>query len=290
MKELEAISVFGQLPIIRQSLQHCDRRRSRAFGLKARLSRLLTDPSAIERLAQLMQRRGVRIIRLSRRNRIKQALAEYNRLHAGLGQFVRSGVLVGTPHPDNATAAASAPAIGVKVDLERFGVALRAVERSRRLTGHVLSKLGIGGALSLEYELLLSGTDAALDQVADLLRLSPEPMLVQRRQEQAGGGGALRKATSDRLCLAVANYRQLCEAYLRTDYAHFFDLPPVGQGTCSCHPGEGALNGARGNARADAAIADALTAGSVAAPRRRASGLNGVLARTSRRAAAHRPR
>lgn len=282
MSELQAASVFGQLPIIQQSLQRCDWRRSRAFGLKARLSRLLTAPRAIERLAQLVRRRGVRIIRLSRRNRIKQALAEYNRLHAGLGQFVRSGVAAGTHRPGNATA--SSHAMGVQVDLERFGVALRAVERSRRLTSHVLSELGLEKGLSLEYELLLSETDAALGKVADLLRLSPEPMLVQQRQQQAGSGGALRKATSDRLCLAVANYRQLCQAYVRTDYAQFFDPPPIGQGACSCHAGEGSPEGAQSNARTAAATADTLSAGSVATPRRRASGANTGPARKSRHA------
>jgi hypothetical protein len=100
-RELQAASVFGQLPLIQRSLQRCDSRRSRAFGLKARLSRLLTDANAIQSLALLMRRRGVRVIRLFRRNRIKQALAEYNRLHAGLGQFVQSGA--GTRRSSNQT-------------------------------------------------------------------------------------------------------------------------------------------------------------------------------------------
>jgi len=154
---LEEASVFGQLPAIRQSLQRCDRRRSRAFGLKARLSRLLTDTVAVPSLAQLMRARGARVLRLSRRNRIKQALAEYNRLHAGRGQFVASGAAAGSsaggrPAVDanaNATGARPSAAAGVEVDLERFRAALRAVERSRRLTARVLSELGDVETLSL---------------------------------------------------------------------------------------------------------------------------------------------
>ena len=84
---LVAASVFGQLPAIEASLARCNRTAAVAFGLKARLSRLLSHEPSLQQLAALMAVRGVRVVQLSRRNRVKQALAEYRRLHAGLGQF-----------------------------------------------------------------------------------------------------------------------------------------------------------------------------------------------------------
>ena len=50
--------------------------------------------------------RGVRVVQLSRRNRVKQALAEYRRLHAGLGQFRAAAEGGGGATP---AAAAAAP-------------------------------------------------------------------------------------------------------------------------------------------------------------------------------------
>ena len=51
------------------------------LAAQARLSRLLSDEAAVARLAALMVELGVRVVRLSRRNVVKQALAQYRRLH-----------------------------------------------------------------------------------------------------------------------------------------------------------------------------------------------------------------
>ena len=69
---LEAASVFGQLSTIRASLQRCDRSRSVAFGLKARLTRLLSDEPSMHALGRLMRAADVRVVSLHRSNRIKQ--------------------------------------------------------------------------------------------------------------------------------------------------------------------------------------------------------------------------
>jgi len=85
-----------------------------------------------------------------------------------------------------------------------------------------------------EYELLLSDTDATLRAVASFLQLDPEPLM---QQQASGGGGALHKATPDRLCQAVTNYQALCRAYARTEYAGYFDASA--RGVCACDGGGG---------------------------------------------------
>ena len=115
---VEAASVFGQKPLVHASLQRCSAD-SVAFGLKARLSRLLNHEASVVGLRRLLARKATRVLRLGRSNRIKQALTEYRRLHAGLGHFK--------------TAAARASA----VDLGTFKKSLREVERSHRLASKV---------------------------------------------------------------------------------------------------------------------------------------------------------
>jgi len=229
-REIMEASVFGQRQIIFKSLEKCDRARSLAFGLKARLSRLLSSPASIRRLGQMIRDRHVRVVRLSRRNRIKQALAEYNRLRAGLGQFVVSSQ-GGSNEIGNSTRAVSSPATGVHVQLDAFRRVLHAVERSRRLTARVISELGEVDLLNVEYESLLSETNSALVSISTFLRL---PSDLVRSAPQARRGGSLRKATSDSLCEAILNYRQVCSTYLRTEYAAFFEAAGPGQGECSC--------------------------------------------------------
>ena len=203
---LEGESVFGQLPRIRESLRRCSAS-SVAFGLKARLSRLLTHDAAMDGLRALMQRRGVRLIRLSRRNRVKQALAEYRRLHAGLGQFRVSASAGGS----------SSTAIAVRLPL--FRQCLQAVERSHRLAERVLARVAGQPLLALAYETLFAEHTATLGRVADFLGIA-------RWTTTPGDGAPYSKATPDRLCAAVANYAELCGALSsRAEYAGFFDEP-----------------------------------------------------------------
>ena len=119
---LQRASVFGQDDAIRRSLGGCRRTDAVAYGLKARLSRLLSDEPSVARVAALMVEQGVRVVRLSRRNVIKQALAEYRRLHAGLGQFRRRG--------------ANASISSIEVELRLFKRALQARWLSPRTSMH----------------------------------------------------------------------------------------------------------------------------------------------------------
>mmetsp|Transcript_45357 Transcript_45357/g.147472 ORF Transcript_45357/g.147472 Transcript_45357/m.147472 type:complete len:344 (-) Transcript_45357:74-1105(-) len=214
-QQLLRASVFGQRHVIRTSLHRCSRQRARAFGLKARLSRLLSHPTSVPALAALMRGSGARMLRLSRRNRIKQAMAEYNRLHAGRGQFVAAATY---------TSNASRPRpASVHVHLDRFRQALRAVERSHRLSTRLLEALEGVAVLHIDYEDLLGDTERTMTAVANFLELQTAGL--------APPATRLLKATPDHLCSAVKNYRQVCSAYLNTEYERFFDAPT---GQCAC--------------------------------------------------------
>ena len=215
-----AASVFGQRPIIRQSLDRCNAS-SIAFGLKARLTRLLNhEETAMQGLRDVMARRGAKIIQLSRRNRMKQALAEYRRLHAGLGQF------------RVATGSASARQ-AVDVVLPAFRQSLRAVERSHRLAREVLSHLRSAPTLPLTYEELLADKVIAIRSVAHFLNIAPPSGIGQRADgaptTARGEPQKVAKATPDRLCDAVSNYAELCAAYRHDErYRAFLEEP------CDC--------------------------------------------------------
>ena len=197
---VERASLFGQLPLVRSSLQRCTHR-SVAFGLKARLTRLLTHDSAMDGLVQLMARHGVRFIRLTRQNRVKQALAEYRRLHAGLGQFRAA-----------ASDAVAASSVSVRVPL--FRACLRAVERSHRLAVKVLGRLpSEQPQLELCYEDLRAQHTRSLSHIAHFLGVDSQPLSVEP------SGRSLVKSTPDRLCEAVANYAKLCNELSRHDPA-----------------------------------------------------------------------
>ena len=199
---MESASVFGQLPLISSSLQTCSSA-TIAFGLKARLSRFLNHGPSVQGLRKLLAQRRVRVLRLGRTNRIKQALTEYRRHRAGLGHF---------------NASASSAASAVHVDLAAFERSLVEVERSHRLAGRVLAQLAPGQPrLNLTYEELLHDHSAALSRVYHFLGVDPPP---------GAAADAYRKATPDRLCAAVANYGALCRAYAHAAaYAPHFDEP-----------------------------------------------------------------
>jgi len=197
---MEAASVFGQLPLVKESLNRCGAG-SIAFGLKARLSRLLNRRAAVDGLRVLLARYGVRVLRLGRRNRIKQALTEYRRLNQGLGHFK----------------AASGGAVGAtEVEPKMFARALVEVERSHRLANEVLSMLSPGQpVLNISYEELLHEHAEATARVHSFLGVS-------------SGAGANKKAayvkaTPDRLACAVANYAELCREYESGPYKAWFE-------------------------------------------------------------------
>ena len=216
-QRMVAASAFGQLPLIQQSLERCTPD-SRAFGLKARLSRLLNHEAAVQGLRALLARRRVRVLRLERRNRIKQALTEYRRLYAGLGHFkaAREG---GKQHAGQRAV----------VDLRLFRKSVKAVERSHKLATKVLTQLQPSQPqLTLSYEAMLDEHAATMQRVAGFLGVEP-PAAAPAAASTAGGGGggdgAYRKATPDRLCAAVENYAELCGEWSHGAYAEHFEDP-----------------------------------------------------------------
>lgn len=208
---VEAGSVFGQRPLVRESLAQCSTTSSVAFGLKARLSRLLTHSTAVSELRELLVQRDVRVLRLGRRNRIKQALAEYRRLHAGLGHFRV------TRQQSTGGSSGIGGGRGVVVDSSLFRRSLKEVERSHRLASRVLSSLAPGQpVLELSYEELLTAHTDTVSRVARFLRAEPHTP-----REKA----AYVKATPDRLCAAVSNYGELCRTFQKGQYRGYFDEP-----------------------------------------------------------------
>ena len=185
---LEAASVFGQRPLIRQSLRRCSGGgASVAFGLKARLSRLLSHPAVLGELRALRARRGVHAIRLSRRNRIKQTARRVPA--AACGPWPAPCSVLRAPCP-----------------------AADASEAAPRLTH--------------DYEQLLGAHEATLERVRAFLRLAPPPP--PTAANAAAGIRTFVKATPDKLCAAVSNYGELCTAYAAGgagEYAPFLDEP-----------------------------------------------------------------
>ena len=227
---LVAASVFGQLPAIEASLARCNRTAAVAFGLKARLSRLLSHEPSLQQLAALMAVRGVRVVQLSRRNRVKQALAEYRRLHAGLGQFraaADGGGGGGDAGGGGGAAADGAPS--AHVELALFEKAVTAVRRSHRLTERVTPYLQKLPALKIAYEELLYEHAASVRRVLHFL-LGEHALPLPAAAAAAApapppGSTTYRKATPDRLCEAVSNYAELCAKYRKSDLAQFFTEP-----------------------------------------------------------------
>ena len=114
----------------------------------------------------------------------------------------------------------------------------QAVSRSRRLASRVLTYAPRQPLLSLSYEEMLGEHAAAMRRLADFLglRAAASSASATGGGEGAvsdggggGGGGAApprySKATPDRLCAAIANYRAVCEAYQGTEHAQHFDEP-----------------------------------------------------------------
>ena len=248
-RRLVAASRFGQVPLIRDSLERCAAD-SRAFGLKARLSRLLTHAQAVTGLRELLARKRVRVLRLERKNRIKQALAEYRRLYAGLGHFKASAVAASASSSSSAAASSSSAAAAsakvattaVRVDLKRFRQSVAAVERSHRLASKVLAQLEPSQPLlALGYEQLLSGQAEVMRRVEAFLGLADASSGGAGAAGASGAGAAAsgagaaasapppaavyRKATPDRLCAAVLNYAALCREWWHGRYAEYFDEP-----------------------------------------------------------------
>mmetsp|Transcript_28419 Transcript_28419/g.59732 ORF Transcript_28419/g.59732 Transcript_28419/m.59732 type:complete len:344 (-) Transcript_28419:1019-2050(-) len=146
-RRLERLSIFGQSVAIHSSLSACDWRVASAFGLKARLSRMLSDATSVEKLSALLRSHDVRVMHLSRRNRIKQALAEYRRLHAGKGQFVAARAASAPPsNPrqtpllnDSSIARSASRAVALRAGRPRRGALAPACDARRARDGAAVS-------------------------------------------------------------------------------------------------------------------------------------------------------
>ncbi|KAL1528242.1 hypothetical protein AB1Y20_009600 [Prymnesium parvum] len=150
-----------------------------------------------------------RLLLLSRRNRLKHALSRL-------------------PRP-NGTAAAPR-----RVPLEQLDAQLRRGERSFgewRCTAAQLAAAAGGEVLALDYEDLLYHTQRSLARLAAFLGLpaSHEPAYATKR-------------TPNSLCVAVANYREVCEAMRGTPWEA--DLGPHAA-DCSCDADVAARGGVR---------------------------------------------
>lgn len=127
-------------------------------------------------------------------------------------------------------------AVRVHVRLHMHVHVFQAVSRSRRLASRVLAYAPHQPLLSLSYEEMLGEHAAAMRRLAAFLGLSAAASSDSATgggdgSVSAGGGGGVAaaprysKATPDRLCAAIANYRAVCEAYKGTEHAPHFDEP-----------------------------------------------------------------
>ena len=133
-------------------------------------------------------------MRLTRRNRVKQALAEYRRLHGGLGQFrLLTAAAVSndssSPAPSGADGSSSSngAAEAAEVDLPLFERALTAVQRSHRLAETIGEKLSQQTTLHLSYEELREDHAAAMRAIEAFLGLGGGGEV----GGEAGGGGGV---------------------------------------------------------------------------------------------------
>ena len=221
---LVAASVFGQLPAIEASLARCNRTAAVAFGLKARLSRLLSHEPSLQQLAALMAVRGVRVVQLSRRNRVKQALAEYRRLHAGLGQFRAAADGGGGGGSDGGGGSADGAPSARRARALRGGgdrrPPLAPADGSRdAVPAETPASRVRGTAVRAPPRCAASPTSSS---ASTRCRSPPPP---PPPPAPPPGSTTYRKATPDRRREAVSNYAELCAKYRKSDLAQCFTEP-----------------------------------------------------------------
>lgn len=169
--------------------------RIRALGFKTKLRDVL-DP---EETARVLEKFGASVIVLLRRNRIKHLVSVFNamRLHEETGDwnlYADSGRLP-----------------PLEIDPERFDEWLEERERQRDEIEAYAEALSLS-TLRLTYEELLLDEDALLATVFEFLGVEPRKVK-----------GEARKATSDDLREALANFDELRARYEGTRYEPMFD-------------------------------------------------------------------
>lgn len=175
----------------------------RALGFKTKLRDVL-DPEAT---AWLLREIDASVILLLRRNRIKHLVSVFNamRLHEETGEW--------NLYEDGRSLAA------LHIDPERFDQWLQAREQQREELDAYVRTLPLP-TLRLVYEDLLLDESAVFAELFDFLGVEPRPV-----------EGEARKATSDDLREALANFEELRTRYEGTRYEEMFDevLVPAGR-------------------------------------------------------------
>jgi len=176
---------------------------NRAIGFKTKLKDVL-DP---KRFALLLTERQCRVILMQRQNIVKAIVSEINarRLWETTGDWNLYNEKNRPPPP--------------RIELEDFQTRLEnRREREGRLRNYVDS-LSLP-TLELTYEDLLIDAEETFSRVFSFLGVKPAPIL---------GKSGVRKATSDDLRIAIANFDELQSHYVGTGYEAMFDevLIPV---------------------------------------------------------------
>jgi LPS sulfotransferase NodH len=166
-----------------------------ALGFKTKLVDVLDLPG----FTQLLQRKGVRVIQMRRRNMVKAVVSRINarRLYEASGKW------------NLYKESDRMPAAGF--DPEQFDQYLKEREASDRELNEYVARLDLP-KLHVEYEDLLVNRDAVLGRVFEFLRIRPFPVQ-----------GKTLKHTGDDLHDVVLNFDELRGRYAGTVYAPMFD-------------------------------------------------------------------
>jgi hypothetical protein len=166
-----------------------------AVGFKTKLVDVLDAAG----FARLLQARGVRVIQMQRRNRVKAVISRINakRLHDASGNW-------NLYQKENRMPPA-------EVDPELFALYLREREAADAELEAFAGQLALP-TLKLVYEDLLTHRDQTLASVFRFLRVRPLPVQ-----------GKTLKHTSDDLREVILNFADLRAGYAATPYAAMFD-------------------------------------------------------------------
>ena len=191
----------------------------------------------------------LRVIMLSRRNRLKHALSRLSRQRpasAAAMNFTGPGI--------HAPPAALLPLLASG---ERTFGELRCTAEQLETKLAQQTPGGIGTALyHLEYEDLLYGVQRVLKQLRALLVL-PEPT----RGVASGPAFVAAKRAPNSLCVALANYREICTALVDTPWKADLGPPARSSHPCECS-GQSVEVTARGGAVGWGGAAGLVLAGS----------------------------